>query len=108
MPREGCPASPASDLHLAVAAAKVDERGAFACADADDFTDENRVIAAGQLIVDRALQGGQRTGDQRDSQLAAAHFDPRELVVGARGKSRRDVLLVRAEDADPELAGRGD
>src|SRR6266540_4458076 len=105
MPPGECPASRASGAHLAIAAAEVDERSAFGRVDCDHLAEENRVIAAGELVVNRALQGGQRAADQRHSELAAAQLDAGELVLRARGETRGDLLLLGAENADAELAG---
>src|SRR5438445_2494234 len=95
-------------LHLAIAAAEIEERDAIARSRPNDFADENRMIAAGKLIVDRAFERGQRARNERHAELAALDVDPGELVVRSRSKSRRDIGLIGAEDADAELPGSDD
>src|SRR5437867_5527491 len=108
MSREGSPAFPASAAHLAITAAEVEQRGAFDCPGLDDLSDEDCVIAAGELVVDRALQRGQRPSNQGDTEGSAADFDAREFVVDPRREARGDMALCFGENADAELAGGGD
>src|SRR5437867_11581737 len=108
MSREGSPAFPASAAHLAITAAEIEERDAFFRLRVDDLSDEDRVIAAGELVVDRALQRGQRASDQRHTEGSAADFDAGEFVVDPRREARGDMALCFGENADAELAGGGD
>ena len=61
------------------------------------------MIAAGQTLLDRALNRGERPGDQRQSESPFAQLNPGELIFGPRGKSGGDLCLNVAKDKGRDL-----
>src|SRR5207253_2757210 len=93
---------------LAIAAAVVHERCAFADADAFHLADEDGVIAAGKLAGDAAFERSDGAVEQRHAEVAAGDRHVGELVLDARGEAVREIGLRGAEDAHAELAGGDD
>src|SRR5258707_14994886 len=90
-------------LDLAIPSAKVDEWRSFGSLDIDHLTDEDRVIAAWELVAHAALDRGDGTSQEWNAELASVHLDPHELVFNTRSKPVREVSLPLPENTDAEL-----
>ena len=96
------------EAQLAVPTPVVHQRHSLGGLDCNDLADEDRVIAARELLADAALERGDRAVDQRDAGRAAMRRDAAELVFRPRREAVRDIRLHTVEDADAELSRRRD
>ncbi len=78
---------------MPVVAREVQQRIAVANRNMHHLADENIVIAHRDDFVDRALDGGQNAGQQRDPGDARVPVQPIETVVPLAREAVREVLL---------------